>query len=53
MGRYNIPCIGFGPGHEEEAHAPNEKTWISELVKASAMYASIPLAYLETLKEKK
>jgi putative selenium metabolism hydrolase len=49
MGRYNIPCIGFGPGHEEEAHAPNEKTWKSELVKASAMYATIPLSYLETI----
>ncbi len=49
MGRYNIPCIGFGPGHEEEAHAPNEKTWASELVKASAMYATIPLTYLNRL----
>jgi putative selenium metabolism hydrolase len=47
MGRYDIPCIGFGPGHEEEAHAPDEKTWKSELVKASAMYATIPLSYLE------
>lgn len=53
MGRYNIPCIGFGPGHEEEAHAPNEKTWVSELVKASAMYAAIPLSYLSKLKENK
>lgn len=49
MGRYNIPCIGFGPGHEEEAHAPNEKTWVSELVKAAAMYATIPLSYLESI----
>jgi len=47
MGRYNIPCIGFGPGHEEEAHAPNEKTWKKELVQAAAMYAAIPLVYLE------
>lgn len=50
MGRYGIPCVGFGPGHEEEAHAPNEKTWKSELVKAAAMYAAIPLVYLEKLK---
>ena len=27
MGRYNIPCIGFGPGHEDQAHAPNEVTF--------------------------
>jgi len=45
MGRYNIPCIGFGPGHEDQAHAPNEKMWKDELVKAAAMYAMIPLLY--------
>ncbi len=45
MGMYGIPCIGFGPGHEDQAHAPNEKTWKSELVKAAAMYAAIPLLY--------
>ncbi len=47
MGRFNIPTIGFGPGHEEEAHAPNEKTWKSELVKAAAMYAAIPSLYVK------
>lgn len=52
MGRYNIPCIGFGPGHEDQAHAPNEKTWKSELIKAAAMYAAIPSMYLATIKKK-
>jgi putative selenium metabolism hydrolase len=47
MGRYGIPCIGFGPGHEDQAHAPNEKTWKSELVKAAALYAAIPSMYLK------
>ena len=46
MGRYNIPCIGFGPGHEDQAHAPNEVTWKDELVKAAAMYAAIPGIYV-------
>lgn len=46
MGRFGIPCIGFGPGHEEEAHAPNEKTWKNELVKCAAMYALIPSVYV-------
>lgn len=46
MGRYGIPCIGFGPGHEDQAHAPNEKTWKDELVKATAMYAVIPKLYV-------
>jgi putative selenium metabolism hydrolase len=45
MGRFGIPVIGFGPGHEDQAHAPNEKTWKSELVKAAAMYAVIPIIY--------
>ncbi len=52
MGRYNIPCVGFGPGHENEAHAPNEKTFKDELVKAAAMYAAIPLNYLKTIQHK-
>ncbi|PKM67577.1 MAG: YgeY family selenium metabolism-linked hydrolase [Firmicutes bacterium HGW-Firmicutes-2] len=47
MGRYEIPCIGFGPGHEDQAHAPNEKTWKDELVHAAAMYAAIPKAYIK------
>jgi putative selenium metabolism hydrolase len=47
MGRYGIPCIGFGPGHEDQAHAPNEVTWKEELVKAAAMYAVIPSLYVE------
>ena len=46
MGRYGIPCIGFGPGHEDQAHAPNEKTWKNELVKAAAIYAVIPIVYV-------
>ena len=45
-GMFGIPCIGFGPGHEDQAHAPNEKTWKSELVKAAAMYAVIPKVYV-------
>lgn len=49
MGLFGIPCIGFGPGHEDQAHAPNEKTWKSELVKAAAMYAAIPKLYLSRI----
>ncbi len=46
MGRFGIPCIGFGPGHEDQAHAPNERTWKDELVKAAAMYSLIPSIYI-------
>lgn len=49
MGRYNIPCIGFGPGDEKEAHAPNEKTRKEDLVICAALYAVIPAMYLARL----
>lgn len=45
MGRFGIPCIGFGPGKEEEAHAPNEKTWKADLVRCAAVYATMPTIY--------
>lgn len=38
-GIHKIPVIGFGPGNEELAHAPNEKVPVEHLVKASAFYA--------------
>ncbi len=38
-GIYGIPVIGFGPGNEVLAHAPNEKVPVDDLVKASAFYA--------------
>lgn len=43
MGMYGIPCIGYGPGRESEAHAPNEKILKSELLEAAKLYALIPL----------
>jgi putative selenium metabolism hydrolase len=45
MGMFGIPCIGFGPGKEKEAHAPNEKTWKGDLVRCAALYAALPLVY--------
>ena len=45
MGRYGIPCIGFGPGKEAQAHAPNEITWKADLVKCAAVYAALPTIY--------
>ena len=41
-GKHKIPCIGFGPGNEIYAHAPNEKVPIEHLEKASAFYAALP-----------
>ncbi len=47
MGRYGIPCVGFGPGDEKEAHAPNEKTRKNDLVTCAALYAVLPLQYVQ------
>ena len=44
-GYYDIPIIGFGPGNEVLAHAPNEKVPIEHLVKAVAFYAAYVLNY--------
>ncbi|MCK9202911.1 MAG: YgeY family selenium metabolism-linked hydrolase [Bacteroidales bacterium] len=40
-GIYGIPCMGFGPGNEVMAHAPNEKVPVSDLVAASSFYAAL------------
>ena len=47
MGRNGIPVIGFGPGAEAQAHAPNEMTWKEDLVKCAAVYAALPAIYTE------
>jgi acetylornithine deacetylase/succinyl-diaminopimelate desuccinylase-like protein len=44
-GMHNIPTIGFGPGHEHFAHAPNECVEIEHLTRACAFYAGFVLAY--------
>ncbi len=43
-GRHKIPAIGFGPGDEDQAHAPNEITRVDDLEVCSAFYAMLPYA---------
>jgi acetylornithine deacetylase/succinyl-diaminopimelate desuccinylase-like protein len=43
-GRHQIPCIGFGPGDENQAHAPNEVNRVDDLEICSALYAALPFS---------
>ncbi|MDO5716190.1 MAG: YgeY family selenium metabolism-linked hydrolase [Tissierellia bacterium] len=45
MGRNGVPVIGFGPGAEDQAHAPNERTWKQDLVTCAAVLAGLPSVY--------
>jgi putative selenium metabolism hydrolase len=44
-GVYGIPVIGFGPGDEVLAHAPNERVEIDQLTGAAAFYAGFVVGY--------
>lgn len=46
-GIYDIPVIGFGPGWESMAHAPNEKVPVEHLTKASAFYALYAMNFIQ------
>jgi len=40
-GMHGVPTVGFGPGHEHFAHAPNEQTEVEHLVCCVAFYSAL------------
>ena len=44
-GIHNIPTVGFGPGHEKWAHAPNERVDVEHVVRAAAFYVSFAMGF--------
>ena len=47
-GMSGFPTIGFGPGHEKFAHAPNEQVEVEHLVRASAFYVALVDEFAKT-----
>jgi len=52
-GRHQIPMIGFGPGKEAQAHAPNELQWKDDLVRCAALYAALGKVYCDQVGDTK
>ncbi len=46
-GMHGIPTVGFGPGHEKWAHAPNERVEVEHLVRAAAFYMSFAAQFVK------
>ncbi len=45
-GLHGVPCVGFGPGQEALAHAPNEYVPVDDVVRACAFYTAFPQSFL-------
>lgn len=52
MGKYGIPCIGFGPGNEVYSHGPEDQVPVSHLVEACKFYALFPKVLMEKINGK-
>jgi putative selenium metabolism hydrolase len=45
-GKAGIPCIGFAPGDERDAHMVTEKVSIAEVIEATRFYALFPAVWI-------
>ncbi len=50
-GMFGVPTVGFGPGDERFAHAPNERCEVEHLVRAVAFYAAFGFFWGEAARE--
>lgn len=46
-GMFGVPTVGFGPGDERFAHAPNERCEVEHLVRAVVFYAAFGFFWME------
>lgn len=46
-GMFGVPTVGFGPGDERFAHAPDERCPVDEIVRAAAFYAMLGFAVVD------
>jgi putative selenium metabolism hydrolase len=46
MGTSGVPCFGFGPAAEEDAHTVNDRCPIEHLTTSAAFYALLPTVWL-------
>jgi putative selenium metabolism hydrolase len=46
MGACGVPCFGFGPAAEEDAHTVNDRCPIEHLSTSAAFYALLPTVWL-------
>lgn len=46
-GVHGVPCFGFGPGPESQAHTANEWVPVDDLATACAFYAALPGAMVD------
>jgi acetylornithine deacetylase/succinyl-diaminopimelate desuccinylase-like protein len=44
-GMFGIPSVGFGPGNEVHAHAPDDQCPVDHLTLAAMFYARFPQRY--------
>ncbi len=51
-GMFDVPTVGFGPGHEIYAHSPDDQCPVEHLTRAAAFYAAFPSTFVHTMRSR-